>query len=172
GGEAIPVAEVDLDNDDLLARQIDAHGEQVRRHPDYADLRYRHGVLLRAQGRHADAEREFAAAVEINPAYAQAQIKLALTRQDLGRTDDAVEAFERALELRPEYVDLHYRLGLLHAEGGDPAAALSHAEAALAGAPDNERMRAFLAVCLQNLGLRDRAAATWRGLWKIHHAKA
>ena len=111
-----------------------------------------------------------AEAVELNPAYVQAIIKLGITQQELGLTDEAIETFTRALELRPEYVDLHYRLGILHTDRRQFAEAVEHMEAAADGAPDNTEIRAGLALSLQNMGLMDRAAATWRSLCQATRA--
>jgi len=74
------------------------------------------------------------------------------------------------LDIAPSFVDLHYRLGLLYTDRRRFEEAARQMEAAVAGAPDNEQVRAGLALALQNMGLMDRAAATWRSLWKIHHA--
>jgi len=164
------VAQIELDNNDLLQRQIDRHAEQVRREPHHADLRYRYGVLLRSEGRGAEALEQFAAAVELNPAYVQAIIRLGIQQQELGLVDEAVETFHRALEIRPEYVDVHYRLGLLYTDRSQLEEAVRHMEAAAGGAPDNQRIRASLALSLQNMGLMDRTAATWRSLWKVDQA--
>ena len=125
-------------------------------------------MLLRAEGRLAEAIEQFTKAIEINPTYVQAIIKLGITQQELGRTDEAIETFKRALEVHPGFVDMHYRLGLLYTEGKDFDKAVEHLKLAVAGAPDSARIRAFLAMSLQNMGLMDRAAAAWRSLWKIH----
>ena len=45
-------------------------------------------------------------------------------------------------------------------------------EQAAANAPGNEQIRAGLALSLQNMGLMDRAAATWRAPWKVHEKAA
>jgi Flp pilus assembly protein TadD len=70
--------------------------------------------------------------------------------------------------LEEGYVDLHYRLGLLYTEQQMFDQAVSHMETAAGGAPHNEQIRASLALALQNMGLMDRAAATWRSFWKMH----
>ena len=167
-----PGLEVELDNDDLLALQIDRHAEQVQRSPEHADLRYRYGVLLRSEGRLGEAIEQFEQAVRINPAYVQAIIKLGVTQQELGLMEEAIETFNTALDLAPKFVDLHYRLGILHTDRRQFEEALRHMESAAEGAPDNQKVRASLALSLQNMGLMDRAAATWRSLWKIHNAHA
>lgn len=162
--------EVDLDNDDLLHRQLERHAEEIIRRPNHADIRYRYGVLLRAESRLGEAIEQFEKAVEINPNYVRAIIKLGVTQQELGLVDEAIETFRTALEIRPQFVDLHYRLGLLYTDRRQFEDAVQHMEQAATGAPDNEQIRAGLALSLQNMGLMDRAAATWRSLWKLHTA--
>ena len=164
----VPVAEIDLDNDHLLSRQLSLHQQEIERHPRHADLRYRYGVLLRAEGRLGEAMEQFRQAVEINPAYVQAIIKLGVTQQELGMVDEAIATFHGALDIQPKYVDLHYRLGLLYTDRREFEEAVKEVEAAAGGAEDNASIRAGLAISLQNMGLMDRSAATWRSLSKMH----
>lgn len=163
--------EAQIDNDDLLRKQLQRHAEQVEINPTHADLRYRYGVLLRAEGRNGEAMEQFARAVEINPTYVQAIVKLGISQQELGLIAEAVETFKKALELKAHYVDVHYRLALLYTDRRELAEAVKHMEAAVEGAPDNGQIRASLALSLQNMGLADRTAATWRSLWKLHHVQ-
>ncbi|KKL20256.1 hypothetical protein LCGC14_2457280, partial [marine sediment metagenome] len=168
---ASAATEIELDNDDLLHKQVERHGQEIASNPNHADLRYRYGVLLRSEGRLAEALEQFSAATEINPNYTQAIIKLGITQQELGQVEEAVQTFIKALDLAPAYVDLHYRLGLLHTNKREFEEAIKHMESASEGAPDNKQIRAALALSLQNMGLMDKAAATWRSLWKLHHAE-
>ena len=85
--------------------------------------------------------------------------------------EEAIETFQRALDIEPKFVDLHYRLGLLYTNRREFAEALAHMEAAAQG-QDNDEIRAGLALSLQNMGLMDRSAATWRSLQKMHRAPA
>lgn len=163
--------DADLPQDDLLYRQTQRHAEQVLRHGDHADLRYRYAVLLRAQGRTVEALEQLEEAVRLHPSYVQAWIKLGITQQDLGMIDEAIESFQRALEIQPQYIDLHYRLGLLYTSRSRFEEAVRHMERA-AGCEGSDRIRAALALSLQNMGLMDRAAATWRSLCRIHSARA
>jgi tetratricopeptide (TPR) repeat protein len=171
-GEPSKVSARELSSDHLLHMQIERHAEEVTRRPNHADLRYRYGVLLRAEGRHGEAVEQFRKAVDLNPTYVQAVIKLGLTQQELGMIDEAIETYKVALEIEPSFVDLHYRLGVLHTDRRQFEQAVRHMEQASEGAPDSDQIRAGLALSLQNMGLMDRAAATWRSLWKIHHARA
>ncbi len=169
-GESDGHTDVSLDNDDLLHMQIERHAAEVRRKPRHADVRYRYGVLLRAEDRTGEAMEQFRIATEINPSYVQAMVKLGVCRQELGQSDEAIKTFKRVLEIKGEYVDMHYRLGLLYTDRRQFDLAVKEMEAAAAGAPDNTQVRAALALSLQNMGLMDRAAATWRSLWKMHQA--
>jgi len=169
-GEPGPQVDASLDNDDLLHMQIERHAAEVRRKPRHADVRYRYGVLLRAEDRTGEAMEQFKIATEINPTYVQALVKLGICRQELGQTDQAIEAFKRVLDIKGEYVDMHYRLGLLYTDRRQFDLAVKEMEAASAGSPDNTQVRAALALSLQNMGLMDRAAATWRSLWQMHQA--
>ncbi len=159
----------DVENEQIVQRQLRRHAEEIHKHPEHADLRYRYGVLLRSEGRLGDARDQFAKAVDINPCYLKARIKLGITLQELGRVDEAIEQFKQAMELQPTYVDMHYRLGLLYTDRRQFEHAVRHMEAASAGAPGNDQIRANLALSLQNMGLMDQAAATWRSLWRMHH---
>jgi tetratricopeptide (TPR) repeat protein len=171
-GDEMPIAEIDLDNDDLLHKQIERHAAQVAERAGYADVRYRYGVLLRSENRTGEAMEQFAKAVEINPTYVQAIIRLGICQQEVGMADEAIETFRRTLELEPTYVDLHYRLGLLYTDRRMFEDAVRHMEIAAEGAPDNEQIRASLALALQNMGLMDKAAATWRSFWMVQQACA
>ena len=111
--------------------------------------------------------RLFARAVEIHPTYVQAIIKLGITQQELGKLDEATETFRRALEIQPKWVDVHYRLGVLYTDRRRFEEAAHHMVEAAEGAPDNEQVRAGLALSLQNMGLMDRAAAAWRSLCRM-----
>ena len=145
---------------------------EIEKHPEHVDLRYRYGVLLKSQDRVGEAMEQFEIAVEINPSYIQALIKLGITQQELGLTDEAIETFKRVLDIEPEFIDMHYRLGLLYTDRNQFTSAVHEMEQAAEGAPGNEQIRVGLAMCLQNMGLMDKAAATWRSLWKIHRAAA
>jgi len=163
--------QVELDNDHLLDAQLNRHEQAVVERPNRADVRFRYGVLLRSQGRLAEALEQFEEAVAINPVYVEAIIKLGITLQDMGRTDEAVATFERALNIRSDYVDVHYRLGVLHTDRRAFDQAVRHMEAA-ARHGDGGQTRAALALALQNMGLMDEAAATWRSLASLGRAHA
>ncbi len=146
---------------DLLSEQIERLREAVRQSPNHADLHYRLGLLLRNRGQLEDAIESFKQAVAINPSYVKALIKLGLALGEAERSDEAIAALRQATEIRPDYLDLHYQLGLLFAQRHQFEIAVEHFERAVEGNSGNVAFQANLALALQNMGLIDRAQATW-----------
>ncbi len=154
----------DLAVDDLVARQIDRHREAIRQRPNHADLHYRLGLLLRHCNETEEAIQCFRQAVAINPTYVKALIKLGLCLKESGQIEAAVEPLRRAAELDPHDADLHYALGLIFADQRKFSLAVEQFETALSRDPKNIDFHANLALALQNMGLVDRAAASWQTL--------
>lgn len=147
---------------DLVSRQIDRLRETIRQTPNHADLYYRLGLLLKNRGQIDESIASLEKAVEINPCYSKALIKLGLAYKDVGRSEDAANVFRSALDITPDYLDLHYQLGLLFAQRHQFQMAVEHFESAVQGNPANVEFQANLALALQNLGLVDRANASWQ----------
>jgi tetratricopeptide (TPR) repeat protein len=152
---------------DLLARQIERYQTAAKEHPNYADLHYQLGLLLRHCGRKEEAIAAFTAATRINPNYEKALTKLGLFQQEIGRSDEALHVLRRALVADPESAELHYRLGLIFADRYKFDLAVQQFEFAAAREPENLEFRANLALALQNMGLLDRAESSWRVLCDV-----
>lgn len=152
---------------DLLTQQVDRLREAIKRNPNHADLHYRLGLLLRNRGQVEDAVASFQQAVQINPAYMKAMIKLGLALSELDRIEEAVEVLKQAVDVRPDYLDLHYQLGLLFVQRHQFEMAVEHFDRAASGNPTNVAFQANLALALQNMGLIDRAQATWQLVTEI-----
>jgi len=167
-GETLTVTEITLDNEHLLQMQLQRHDDEVRRSPADAQTRYRYGVLLRTVESLEESLEQFATAAELCPAYTQALIELGVTHQELGLSDKAIEAFRLVQDVPQESVELHYRLGLLHTERSRFEEACRDVIAA--GGQDDRQMRAAMGLSLQNMGLLDPKAATWRRLRRMHEA--
>jgi tetratricopeptide (TPR) repeat protein len=147
---------------DLVSEQIGRLREALRASPNHADMHYRLGLLLKNRGQLEDAAAEFREAVSINPTYMKALVKLGLSLAELDRTDEAIDVLKQAMDVHPEYVDLHYQLGLLFAQRHQFEMAVEHFEKAAAARPRNVDFQANLALALQNMGLIDRATASWQ----------
>lgn len=147
---------------DLLSQQIQRVRDAITQSPNHADLHYRLGLLLRNRGQLDDAIASFRQAATINPTYMKALIKLGLALSEADQTEEAIDVFKQATDVRPDYVDLHYQIGLLFVQRNQFEMAVEHFEQAVSGNPGNVAFQANLALSLQNMGLIDRAQATWQ----------
>ena len=150
--------------EDLIDCQIDRLRATLRERPNYADLHYRLGLLLKHRGNLEEAVDCFDRATAINPNYSKALIQLGLSMQSLGRSDEALDVLDKALTANPESVELHYQLGLIFADRHQFALAVEQFEEAMRGDGQRIEFHANLALALQNMGLIDRANATWQTL--------
>ena len=99
--------------------------EQARQH-------FLDGVAHHEQGRLAQAEQCFLAALALAPGRPSVLANLGLVRLALGRSDEAMTAFGQSLSAEPEQPDLWAALAQLQAEQKDWAAALQSATKAMA----------------------------------------
>jgi tetratricopeptide (TPR) repeat protein len=84
-----------------LREAIEGYRKALERCPDFHDIRYRLGVVLRESGLPDQALREFKRVARGNPAMLHAQIQLGLTYYTLGRSGDALERWNAVLEQDP-----------------------------------------------------------------------
>ena len=110
------------------------------------------GQTYEAQGRKADAEAEFEAALAAGPPSAEVLVALA----DLERTglafDEAREHYVKALELAPSSYDAHYGLGVCDSYAGEHAKAIESFRRALRVAPDSAPALLALGISLLQTG--------------------
>jgi len=152
---------------DLLDLQIERHRQGLLENPNHADLHYRYALLLKGRGKTEEAIKHFRLALQINPSYLKARTKLGLALREVGRMDEGIEQLREALQIKPEYADLHYRLALMYCDKMQFALAVEHFEIALHNNPQNINVHANLALALQNMGLIDRANASWRAVCEL-----
>ena len=152
---------------ELLDIQADRFADALGSHPDRADWHYRYGLLLRAQGRTAQAAEEFERAVQINPDYVKALVKLALALHELDRKEDSCKYLERAVTLEPGFADTHYQLGLIYADQARYPLAVEEFEESLRRGGQNVNALAALAQALENIGLHDRAKTSWQAILEL-----
>lgn len=152
---------------DMIDEQIERHRSAIEKHPNYADLHYRLGLLLRSRGDLSAAIDSFESAVAINPNYVKALIKLGIAYHERDQHDLAIAQFKKAVSADPRIVDLYYQLGLIFADRGQFSLAVEQFEHAIRLAPENIELHANLALCLQDMGLIDRADACWKMLCEI-----
>jgi DNA-binding CsgD family transcriptional regulator len=111
--------------------------------PEHADVRRALGMCHFWRGRHADAQREFDAGLEVAAATGDTAVAVRLRvakahcLQELGKGSEAMETLAPALPLAEELGDpsllarVHRALALLHVWVGPPDVAREHAERAI-----------------------------------------
>ena len=103
----------------LLAHQGGRHdlagdciGQAVRLRPDDAEAHNNLGVVLKAQGKLAEAVVHYGQAARLRPDYAEAHNNLGVALQAQGKPEEALASFDRALQIRPDYVEAHHNQAL------------------------------------------------------------
>jgi Flp pilus assembly protein TadD len=87
-----------------------------------------HGIAAVREGRTAEAERAFLAALEADPKSPKARNNLGILYRRLGRTEEAIVMYGQAIALDPANPVPHKNLGLIYEEQGRRAEALRHFE--------------------------------------------
>ena len=113
----------------LKQRRLDAAlphlKETAALRPRFLDARMALGSVLADQGDMGGAEREFAAAVEINPKSVDALYRLARANMARRRSMAAISRLRRVLEMRPGDVASTLLLGLAHSNNGETEKAVA-----------------------------------------------
>jgi tetratricopeptide (TPR) repeat protein len=84
-----------------LREAVEGYRKSLDRCPDFHDIRYRLGVVLRELGLPDQALREFKRVLRGNPGLLDAQVQLGLTYYTLGRSEDALERWRAVLKFDP-----------------------------------------------------------------------
>jgi tetratricopeptide (TPR) repeat protein len=96
-----------------LREAIEGYRKALERCPDFHDIRYRLGIVLRDSGLPDQALREFKRVARGKPAMLDAQIQLGLTYYTLGRSGDALERWNAVLEQDPSRDEAHMYIRLV-----------------------------------------------------------
>ena len=86
--------------------QIDADLAELQ-----AELLYNEGNNLHAQGRTAEAEARWLAALTLCPNHADVHNNLGMLQQEQGRPEEAEASYRAALQARPDHALAHHNLG-------------------------------------------------------------
>ncbi|MFN0136071.1 MAG: tetratricopeptide repeat protein [Phycisphaerae bacterium] len=151
----------------LLHEALRRHRDALTSHPMQSDLHYRYGMLAQQMGDFAGATQAFHAAVSITPTYTKALIKLGVSLHNEGHIAPAVEAFRRAMLLRPDDLAMHYHLALLFAQRNRFDIAIDQFDALTEGESRQPSLQQNIGLALQNVGMVDRASATWQAICDV-----
>ena len=152
------------DYNSLTEAVIVAHRIQINHRPQNPDLYYRLGVLMMNVGRLAEAIESFQTALEINPAYTRAKSKLAVCLLEADRKTEALDHLTCSEYLDKNTLQLHYQTALLYCDRVKFASSLINLEHHLERNFTCPDATVNISIILQNLGLLDRATATWDNL--------
>lgn len=155
----------DVDNSSsLIDAVIGAHRQQISNRPQNPDLYYRLGLLLTSVGRTADAITALETALQINPTYSRAKNNLAVCLFETGKHKQALDLLTGPDCLDKHTLELHYRTALLYCDKRKFQSSLSSLERQFQANLAPAETTINISIVLQNLGLVDRAVATWHNL--------
>jgi MSHA biogenesis protein MshN len=124
---------------------------------DLADNEYRKAVALLNQGRLAEAEEGFQAALSLFPEYHPARQGLIGLLVQGRKLEEAERVLEEGVKLSPGQIGFNMTLARLQAERGDNAQATATLQRGLEHARGSAEYAAFLAALLQRQGRHEEA---------------
>jgi tetratricopeptide (TPR) repeat protein len=147
-----------------LAPIIEAHRTELAAEPHNPDLYYRLGLLMMSLGDLNGAVKAFGEAVGLNPTFDRAKNKLSVSLYEMGKRKEALDLIKPSTELDSKTLDLHYRTALLYCDKIKFASSLIDMQNYLDSNMASSQPAHNISLALQNLGLLDRALATWENL--------
>jgi len=148
----------------LIEQVIRAHESQLAQSPHDAEAQYRYGLLLMCAAKPAEAAAAFEAAVQANPTYHRARGKLVICLCEAVSKNKAMHWLTGTQPIAKQILELHYKTALLYCDRGRFSSAIANVQESLRASLTDFDAATNISVVLQNLGLVDRAAATWRCL--------
>ena len=140
---------------------ISAHRAQMQKSPRSSDIHYKYGMLMMVIGNFKAAIESFENAIEINPTHYRVLSKLALC---LFESEEKDLAIKKLVDIEPmdiETVTLHYQTAILFCDKEKFASALHQLQHTMKDNFNETDTTVNIEVVLENLGLVDRAIATW-----------
>jgi WD40 repeat protein/serine/threonine protein kinase/tetratricopeptide (TPR) repeat protein len=92
--------------------------DELKDQPDEARLWVQRGCLFAGGGKYAEAEADFARAIELGPRQPQPWVARGRVRLCRGQADGAADDFARALQLQPDDAEVWQVLGRVRADRG------------------------------------------------------
>ena len=108
--------------------------------------------LLRDQGRLAEAEAHYQAALRLRPYFVEAWYNLGGLKQTQGDAEAAARDYTTALQFRPDHTGAHLNLGQVLALQHKWDEAIAHLRTGLRAAPQNAEARFYLGAALASTG--------------------
>ena len=155
-----------------LKAALDAYETSLRMDADRPEGRAALGLLRLRQGRAAEAEAEYLAALKLEPSAATVSVNLADLYRQQGREDAAEQVLRAAIMISPNAAPAHHALGLTLVRARRHAEAMDHLRRAAEADPSQARFAYVYAVALQLTGKPAEAARVLREALARHPADA
>jgi len=130
--------------------------------PDYSDVSYNLGNVLRDLGRLEEAVKSYQNAITIEPLYHAAQFNLGVTLQELGHLNDAAEQYEQAIKINPDNLEARINLGYVYQTLGQLDEAIEQYVIILAIDSENVEVLNNLGIIYRELGRVDEAISYYK----------
>ena len=124
-------------------------------------MRMELGMLMMVIGNFKGAIESFEKALEINPTHSRVRCKLALCFYECDEKELAMSKLIETEPMNTEIVNLHYQTAILFCDKEKFASALFNLENTMKENYTQPDASTNIEVVLENLGLVDRAIATW-----------
>lgn len=138
--------------------------EVVARDPGFARARFHLATLYQEQGRFAESEQEYRAALTADPGDASVHTGLGLLLYAAGRMEEGAAAFEEAARLDPQDPAPLSKLGIFYMSRGEVDRGVEAFRRAAALRPDYAEARANLGIALYQKGRLDESEAELKGV--------
>ena len=160
-------SEIGYDGKDLLDVQFARYRRGLEEWPNKAELHYNYALLLRSKGMVDNAIRHYSRSLETNPSFQRARFKLGLAMREKKQYQESTSEFIKGMQISREHCELHYKLALMYCDKLQFALAVEHVETAPDSMDEGISLGANINLALQNMGLVDRAEATWRTVCEL-----
>ena len=165
----MPAEQADGDPVVHIEDVVKAHEARMKQSPRNADIHYKYGILMMIVGDQDRAVQSFENALEINPTHHRARSKLTLCLYEQGGKEAEIAKLLDPDRFDHSTLELHYRTAILYCDRRRFAEALSQLENTMKDNFTQPDALANVEVVLENLGLVDRATATWDQLTETAH---
>jgi protein O-mannosyl-transferase len=119
------------------------------------------GIMLRNEGKLAEAIAHYQEALRINPNYAETHNNYGVALKVSGHIDEAIAQYEEAIRLRPDYADAYDNLGNALRAQGRLTEAVEQYDQAIQLEPELTMAHYNLAIALKQQGKLDDAVAQY-----------
>ena len=160
-------SQVGYEGKDLLDIQFARYKRGLDEWPNKAELHYNYALLLRSKGMVDNAIRHYGRSLETNPSFQRARFKLGLALREKKKYQESTGEFIKGMQISREHCELHYKLALMYCDKLQFALAVEHVETAPDSMDVGISLGANINLALQNMGLVNRAEATWRTVCEL-----